>query len=129
MSQKREARTWGDRNLARVSVYLASALSRLRPKIARAEKAIAVNPFASEYQAWRHLFLRNRLRIALWVGMSFMLTMVIYFLWAAIDDFAQQKPFKASFFWSSAAVASCLLLCYWLYKTPFGRRYPGAIIK
>ncbi|MEW6494059.1 MAG: PAS domain-containing sensor histidine kinase [Cyanobacteriota bacterium] len=127
MNQKREGRTWGDRGLAGVPVYLASALSSLGPKIAASGKAMATNPFASEYQAWRDQFLRNRLRIALWVGMSFVFTMVIFFLWAAIDDFAQQKPFKASFFWSSAAVATCLLTCYRLYKTPLGRRYPEAI--
>lgn len=85
-------------------------------------RATAVNPFAAEYKVWRHHFLQKRLRIALLLGMTFVLTMVIFFVWVTV---AEAKGFKASYFLSSAVVASCLFACYWLHKTPLGGRYPG----
>ncbi len=127
MSQKRMGRTWIAPLLETAQIYLVSALSQFRSKTAASGKTTAVNPFAAEYEAWRQQFLWKRLRIALWVGMAFIFTMVIFFLWAALEDLAEQKPFKASYFLSSAAVACCLLTCYWLHKTPVGRRYPGWI--
>jgi PAS domain S-box-containing protein len=80
------------------------------------------NPFAAEYQVWQQQFLRKRLSIALWLGMTFVLSMAIFFVWVTV---AETKGFKASYFWSSAAVASCLFACYGLHKTPLGRRHPG----
>ena len=152
MSQKREGKTRAD---GRVSVAaakeqanrlrhrffgrvgtVASALLPFRSRLAASGNAIvakqttvgiATNALAADYQAWRQQFLWKRLRIALWVGMSFIFTMVIFFLWAALEDLAEQKPFKTSYFLSSAAVASCLITCYGLHKTPLGRRYPGAM--
>jgi PAS domain S-box-containing protein len=152
MSQKRAGKTRAD---GRVSVAaakeqanrlrhrffgrvgtVASALLPFRSRLAASGNAIvakqtafgiATNALAADYQAWRQQFLWKRLRIALWVGMSFIFTMVIFFLWAAVEDLAEQKPFKASYFLSSAVVACCLITCYGLHKTPLGRRYPGAM--
>ena len=152
MSQKREGKTRADgrfsiaaakeqanrlrhRFFGRVGT-VASALLPFRSRLAASGNArvakqttvgIATNALAADYQAWRQQFLWKRLRIALWVGMSFIFTMVIFFLWAALEDLAEQKPFKTSYFLSSAAVASCLITCYGLHKTPLGRRYPGAM--
>lgn len=115
---------------------IASALLPFRSRLAasgnsivakRIPFGITTNALAADYQAWRQQFLWKRLRIALWVGMSFIFTMVIFFLWAAVEDLAEQKPFKVSYFLSSAAVACCLITCYGLHKTPLGRRYPGAM--
>jgi PAS domain S-box-containing protein len=103
-------------------VCLAKFMSHLGSKTAASGKATVMNSLATEYEAWRRQFLRNRLRIALWLGMTFVLSMVIFFVWVTV---AEAKGFKTSYFLSSAAVTSCLLICYWLNKTPLGRRYPG----
>jgi PAS domain S-box-containing protein len=125
MSQEPAGRTWIAQRFGTAQIYLANALSQFKSKTGASGKATAVNPFATDYKAWRDRFFRKRLRIALWLGIAFVLTMVILFLGVELENLAEGKPFKASYFLGSAAVALCLLTCLTLHKTLLGRRYSG----
>ncbi len=125
MSQKREEKRCVTRQWEKIQGYLTSRLSRARSKTKASGKTTRRHPFTCEYQAWCNQFLRKRLLIALWVGIAFVLTMVIFFLGVALEKLAQQEPFKVSYFLGTAAVALCLLICLILLKTRWGRRYSG----
>ncbi|HEY9669064.1 MAG TPA: adenylate/guanylate cyclase domain-containing protein [Coleofasciculaceae cyanobacterium] len=76
--------------------------------------------WSAEYEVWRRSFLRNRLRLTLWISLGVVLTAISLALRVALLDHENG--------WSSVVVnlivELCLLTCLALLNTPIGRRYP-----
>ncbi|MEB3335994.1 MAG: adenylate/guanylate cyclase domain-containing protein [Leptolyngbyaceae bacterium] len=84
------------------------------------------NPIRSpEYQQWRQRFLRQRLRLVLWLAILGYATFIVLELIHIAGN-----PAKLQNHWLvlAAIVELCLFTSLRLLKTPIGQRYPGAIL-
>ena len=79
--------------------------------------------WSADYKAWRNGFLRNRLRLTLWLSFGAILTVIMLVLSLGV--------LKKAFAWSELiiyiVVELCLLACLTLLKTPLAYRYPGLL--
>lgn len=76
--------------------------------------------WSAGYESWRKSFLRERLRLTLWLALGFVLTTLVRDIgWAT---FAGALPWSAIAI--AIAVGLCLLACLKLLKTSWGYRYP-----
>ena len=78
--------------------------------------------WSTDYEVWRNSFLRNRLRLTLWISLGAVLTLILLTLGTAQDRALAwlQLPI-------GLAVELCLLICLALLKTPLAYRYPGIL--
>ena len=79
--------------------------------------------WSADYEVWRNSFLRNRLRLTLWIALGVAFTVVILILWMSSLD----KAIAWSKIITYAVLGLCLLGCLALLKTPFAYRYPGLL--
>ncbi|HEY9833273.1 MAG TPA: adenylate/guanylate cyclase domain-containing protein [Stenomitos sp.] len=79
--------------------------------------------WSADYEVWRNSFLRNRLRLTLWISLGAVFTVILLILaMAALNQRFAWPQLLISF-----AVELCLLSCLALLNTPLSYRYPGLI--
>jgi class 3 adenylate cyclase len=79
--------------------------------------------WSADYKAWRNGFLRNRLRLTLWLSFSAILTVIMLVLSMGVLKKALAWPELIIYI----VVELCLLACLTLLKTPLAYRYPGLL--
>lgn len=80
----------------------------------------------SAYAAWRDRFLLNRLRLGLWMAISFSLT-ILLLLPLALTDQPRERELIPHLPFLLVAIEISLLSCLILHKTRQGRRYPALL--
>ena len=76
--------------------------------------------WSADYKTWRNSFLRNRLRLTLWMALSIVLTLIILFIGRTTVD----KRLAWLELTIYIVVGLCLLACLGLLKTPVAYRCP-----
>ena len=79
--------------------------------------------WSADYKVWRNSFLRNRLRLTLWISVGAVLTVILLTVGTAVLD-------KSFVWWElliGLVVELCLLTCLALLKTPLAYRFPGLL--
>lgn len=79
--------------------------------------------WSADYEVWRNSFLRNRLRLTLWISLGAVFTVILLILAMA----ALEQRFAWSQLLIGLVVELCLLACLSLLDTPLSYRYPGLI--
>jgi class 3 adenylate cyclase len=79
--------------------------------------------WSADYEVWRNSFLRNRLRLTLWISLGAVFTVILLILAMA----ALNHRFAWPQLLIGLAVELCLLTCLALLNTPLSYRYPGLL--
>ncbi|NEQ24107.1 MAG: adenylate/guanylate cyclase domain-containing protein, partial [Microcoleus sp. SIO2G3] len=77
--------------------------------------------WSADYEVWRNSFLRNRLRLTLWIALSVAFTVVILWMFSLDEAIALSRIIIY------LVLALFLLGCLALLKTPLAYRYPGLL--
>jgi class 3 adenylate cyclase len=104
---------WGD--IKQLVVPVRQGLAFLRASLSAS--------WSADYEVWRNSFLRNRLRLTLWISLGAVFTVILLILAMA----ALNQRFAWPQLLIGLAVELCLLTCLALLKTPLSYRYPGLL--
>lgn len=107
----------------KVKTYLRKAFQTAPP--------LTRDAIACEYETWRNRFLWERLRLALWLALTLVLTFTFRDIYDALFHLRElaeiPKEVKSLFFVLYGAMMLSLLTCLAIHRTGFGRRHPGLI--
>jgi signal transduction histidine kinase len=78
---------------------------------------------SADYQAWRHRFLQSRVKLFWGLAFAYFLTIFIF----ELKNHAFPPKINTISFVSTAAMGISLLICFWLQRIEFCRRYPMII--
>ncbi len=88
-------------------------------------------PESAEYQAWRHRFLLNRLRLGLWIALICLLSFIVRDLYDVVFHLQElkeiPKQYKDITFVINGGMGLGLLTCLALLQTKRGRRHLGLL--
>ena len=104
---------WGD--ITKLAVPIKQGLAFI--------KASLYSSWSTDYEVWRNSFLRNRLRICLWISLGVVLTVILLTLGTGTlnQDLTRSKLLI------DLVVGLCLFSCLALLKTPLAYRFPGLL--
>jgi PAS domain S-box-containing protein len=84
-----------------------------------------------EYETWRDRFLWQRLRLALWIALTLVLSFTFRDIYDALFHLKElaevPQDLKRLVFVLDAAMMLSLLSCLAIHRTQFGRRHPGFV--